>query len=96
METSFLTQIHTDVPLKWQLALDNLRFFNLSKCGGLTYSHKPGSHADGLSRFFSKGNLRAIGKCQKDWLLYLTTCIFYERLFELTQWDSAFRFAGEG
>lgn len=68
-------------------------FFNLSKCGGLTYSLKPGTHADSLSRFVSKRNLRAIGKCQKDWLLYLTMCIFNERLFELTQRATAFRFA---
>lgn len=84
METSFFL---LNIPLKWQLALDS---FNLSKCGGLTYSLKPSSHADSLSRFFSKRNRRAIGKCQKDWLLYFTMCIFNERLSELTPWDTEF------
>lgn len=50
----FLIQIQTNTPLKWQLALDSLRFLSLSECGGLTYSLKPCTHADSLSRFFSK------------------------------------------
>lgn len=50
----FLIQIEINTSLKRQLALDSFRVLNLSECGGLTYSLKPCTHADSLSRFFSK------------------------------------------
>lgn len=50
----FLIQIQINTSLKRQLALDSFRVLNLSECGGLTYSLKPCTHADSLSRFFSK------------------------------------------
>ncbi len=80
-ECFFLIQIQTNTQLRQQLALDSLRFLNLSECGGLTYSLKPCTHADSLSRFFFQeeiwgqlANVRKIGYC-------ISRCAFSMRGF---------------
>ncbi len=85
-----LIQIQTNTPLKRRLALDGLRFLNLSECGVLTYSLKPSTHADSLNRFFSKRKSGGNWQMSERLAIVSHGVHFHERLFELTQWDTAF------